>query len=222
MKREYHIPRSKIRLVPNGIPQTSLASVSASELQKMQKKFGLEHKRVLSYLGRIQKYKGIDQVVRALPVIAKKHPDVLFVAIGKDVGDQQRLEALARSLNVTQYIVFTGEVTEQEKLALLDCSEIFLFPSEWEAFGIATLEAMARGNAVVSSTTEGSLFLIQPRKNGLLFEYGDVKELGKKVLTLLENEKLRETMQHNNRLKAQTFLWENIAKDLEAVYREIR
>lgn len=221
MKSEYGVPRSKIKLVPNGIPHTSCVPMSKQLLEKVSNKYSLKNKFVVSYLGRIQKYKGLDQVIRALPSIIQKHPEVLFIAIGKDAGDRVRLVDLARSLKVTNHILFTGEVNEKEKLALLELSEIFVFPSEWEAFGIATLEAMARGNAVVSSATEGSMFLIKNKVNGFLFEYGRSALLGKHVSCLIENKKIREAMQTRNRLKAKQFFWEKIASDLENVYLSI-
>src|SRR3989344_4594075 len=106
----------------------------------------------------------------------------------------------------------------EDKLALLERSEIFVFPSEWEAFGIATLEAMARRNAIVSTRTEGSLFLIKEGVNGILFDYGDANALKKALQKLLNNPKIRHSMQKINKKKSRRFLWTDIANKLEKIY----
>ena len=114
-------------------------------------------------------------------------------------------------------------VSEDDKLKALDASEIFLFPSEpgTEAFGIVTLEAMLRKNAVVASNTEGSLFLIE-KDNGFIFNYGNTEKLAEYVNLLIENEKLRKSMQETNYNKAKNYINENIAWDpLEKIYLEV-
>ena len=154
-----------------------------------------------------------------MPDLIKITPNMLFLAIGKDAGDKERLDKLAKELNVYNNIIFTGEVSEDEKLALLELSDIFVFPSEWEAFGIAMLEAMARGNAVVSSKTEGGQYLIEEGKNGFLYNYQDLTELKEKLAVLIKSDALRKKMQKANIKKAKSFLWPNIAKKLEEVYK---
>src|SRR3989344_7788723 len=98
--------------------------------------------------------------------------------MGDERGDLKKLKDFAKEYNIEKNILFLGEVSEDDKLKALDISEIFLFPSEpgTEAFGIVTLEAMLRGNAVVASDTEGSLFLIE-KENGFVYPYGNITKL---------------------------------------------
>jgi len=77
---------------------------------------------------------------------------------------------------------------------------------------------MARKNAVVATTTEGSLYLINEKENGLLFNWGDEKGFFNKMMQLLKSPKLMRNMQSNNFVKAKKFLWPEIAKELEKVY----
>ncbi len=216
---EYKVSRDKIKFVPNGIPKEAFRKLNKVHLSSVNVKYNLSGKLIISYLGRIQKYKGLDQVIQVLPDLIKITPNMLFLAIGKDAGDKERLDKLAKELNVYNNIIFTGEVSEDEKLALLELSDIFVFPSEWEAFGIAMLEAMARGNAVVSSKTEGGQYLIEEGKNGFLYNYQDLTELKEKLAVLIKSDALRKKMQKANIKKAKSFLWPNIAKKLEEVYK---
>ena len=106
-------------------------------------------------------------------------------------------------------------------MQIWDSSEIFILPSKWEAFGIALLEAMARGNAIISSETEGGKFLVR-KENGFTYEFGNIKQLKEKLSMLIKNTKLRKKMQLANQKKAQDFLWPKIAKQTEELYKTLK
>jgi glycogen(starch) synthase len=217
MTKEYRVPPRKIFFVPNGIPQSSFIRISQSSLNAVRKKYEVPQKHILAYIGRIQKYKGLDQVIRALPLL----PQCIFLAIGKDAGDRARLESIAKEKGVSERVIFTGEVSEKDKLALLELSDIFAFPSEWEAFGIGMLEAMARGNALVSTRTEGGRYLVREGKNGYLFDHGDISGLAQNVNKIVNNPRTMGRMQSYSRTLARTFTWEKISVTLEKLYRRL-
>jgi len=217
MEKEYGIPRDKIKLLPNGIPKSLFKQTDKKSKDRIEEKYNLKNKFVVSYVGRIQKYKGVEQVIKVLP---KLKEDIVFVAIGKDAGDKRRLKEIAEKLGVEKKVLFTGFVNEKEKLELLELSKIFIFPSEWEAFGIVVLEAMAKGNAIISTKTEGGRYLIG-KENGFLFSYGDVNELEGKLKNLILNKEKRERISRDNIEKVKKFRWEKIAGDLERMYLEI-
>lgn len=208
---KYGISKNKIEYVPNGIPDECFSKINAKSFVN---KYKLNNKFVISYLGRIQGYKGLDQVVRVLPELDKK---IVFLVMGRDAGDKKRLIELSRKLKVNDRIIFTGEVSHSEKLMGLDISKIFILPSEWEAFGMGILEAMARGNAIISTKTEGGEFLVK-KDNGFTYNFGDLNNLKKCIKILFKDKRLREVIQKNNINKAKEFLWKNIAKDLERIY----
>ena len=208
---EYGISTDRIRYVPNGILESTFDKVNDKIFIDRYK---LKNKFVISYLGRIQKYKGLDQVIKILPKLNK---NIVFLAMGKDVEDKRRLVELSKKLEVQNRVIFTGEIFDNEKLSGLDSSEIFIMPSEWEAFGIVILEAMARGNAIISTKNEGAEFLIK-KENGLLYDFGDLKTLEDSINILYKNKKLRDRFKKNNLKKAKEFLWKDIAKDLERIY----
>ena len=208
--------KDKIRYVPNGIPESLLEKASGKEKNDFIKKYNLKDKFVISYLGRIQKYKGIDQVIKILPNLLRIKKNLTFLVAGKDVGDKERLLKLVKKLKLEKNIKFLS-VSDKEKEQLYSVSEIFILPSDWEAFGIVLLEAMAKGCAVISTRTEGGEFLIK-EDNGCLFDFGNLKEL-KKCFVKLFDDKLRERIKRNNFEKAKEFTWEKIGKDLEKVYK---
>ena len=208
---KYGIKKEKIHFVPNGIPQDAFKKVNNKEFSN---KYNLKNKFVISYLGRIQAYKGLDQVIKIIPRLNR---NVVFLVIGKDAGDLKRLRNLAMKLKINNQIIFTGEVSDNEVLQGLNLSKIFILPSEWEAFGISILQAMAQGNAVISTRTEGGKFLVN-KENGFLYDFNDLKDLENKIKVLIADKKMLNIVGKNNINKAKQFLWDNIAKDLEKVY----
>jgi len=200
--------KSRIHFIPNGIPKEAFKQ--APQLKKYKNRV------VITYLGRIQEYKGLDQVVKILP----DFPQVLFIAMGEDSGDKKRLQELAKQLKVEQQVIFTGKVSEKEKLQYLDASEIFILPSKWEAFGIGILEAMARGNAIISTKTEGGRFLVK-KENGFTYEFGNIKEIKTYINQMIRNRSLREMMQEKNKRMARKFLWHKISGKLERLYTSL-
>ena len=217
---EYGVNKEKVLLIPNGLSKETFKKFNISDKKRIIKGHGLENKFIISYLGRIQRYKGLDQVIKTLPNLKKANKEILFLAMGRDVGDKKFLIGLAKSLGVSQNVKFTGEVNDKEKLILLDKSEIFVFPSEWEAFGIAMLEAMARKNAIISTKTEGGKFLMG-KNNWFLYDFGNVKDLENKLSKIIKNKQLRKEMQLKNYHRSKKFLWVKILKDLEESYTRL-
>ncbi|HZX11890.1 MAG TPA: glycosyltransferase family 4 protein [Candidatus Nanoarchaeia archaeon] len=209
----YGFRTSKIRFLPNGVP------VSALKRHPTMK--DLAGRFIISYIGRVQRYKGLNQVIHILPDLIRKNKKILFVIAGHP-EDMHHLVNLSRSLSVGNNVLFLGTITEEDKYSLLATTNVFVFPSKWEAFGISMLEAMSQGCPVISTRTEGGAYLIEEGTNGFLFDYGNTQELKEKILLLMNNKKLATTISKNNAKKAKTYTWEKISQDLEQLYLRIR
>ncbi len=207
----YGFKKKNIRFLPNGIPSSFLKKDKT--LPEFHDKF------LITYIGRVQRYKGLAQVIQILPELISFNKKILFVIAG-DPQDMQALVKQARQLKVGQHLLFLGKITEEEKKSLLQTTSVFVFPSKWEAFGISMLEAMAKGCAVISTNTEGGKFLIEEAKNGYLFTFGDITTLKEKLL-LLTHKKLLSSLSKNNKKKAALFTWEKITQDLQHYYEMI-
>src|SRR3989339_101055 len=205
-----------INFIPNSIPEEIYKKVSTKEFEK---KYNLKDKFIISYLGRVQKYKGLEQVIRTLPELIKIQPNLIFLAIGGEVDNEiQRLKTIAKELKVENHLILTGRISEEEKLQALDLTEIFILPSEWEAFGIVLIEAMARGCALISTQTEGGKFLIENNKQGYLFNYKNLNELKEKLTLLITNKPLLKNIQKNNLKESEKYSITRVIKEYEKVY----
>ncbi len=212
--------RKKLFYVPDGIPAERFKKIDNSEFVE---KHSLKDKFVMCNLGRLLPYKGLEQMIKILPDILKKHPDVVFLSMGPDRGDLLRLKNLAKKLGMEKNVVFVGEVSEDDKLRGLDASKIFIFPSQpgTEFFGIGMLEGMARGVVPIATKQEGPNFLLRDRENGMLFDYGNLSELKKKLLFMIENPEFLAAAKKSNFELARSFVNEKIAGLLEQAYKSL-
>ena len=212
------IPKEKIRLIPNGIPNNSFKSENENTFLN---KYDLQDKKILLYVGRLSARKKVSDIINIMPKIIKKYEDVILVVIGPDKGGLEELRYLTRRLHLTEHILFLGKTSEKEKIDALSSACLFINPSEYEAFGIAVLEAMAQKTPVISANNEGARYLLENGKYGFLYEIGDKEELTKCILSLLEDGKKAKEFADKGRKRSEKFRWENIAKEMVNAYGEL-
>lgn len=215
--KDFGIKKEKIFYIPNGI---SVDTLRINDFKKTLKDYRLDDKFIISYVGRLHKYKGLDQVIKVLPDILKIRKNIVFVLFG-DEGDYiAELKSMTKELKLEENVKFLLNKDDKTKFDILQASEIYVFPSEWEAFGISVLEAMAKKNAIVSTKTEGGKFLIG-KENGFLYNFGDTTKLRDLLIILLKDSKLRKKMQAANFRKAKLFTWNSITNDLNKLYKRL-
>ena len=205
--QKYGIDPKKVKFLGNGIDKEALEEVNT---KKIGKEYKLSGKKVLSYVGRFNKYKGVDQVLKVLPEIIVKYPKLMFLIIGRDVEEKKNYEELIKAGKLEKHVKIVDYPSDELKDQLVQRSDIFILPSEWEAFGLVMVEAMAKKNAIISTKTEGGNFLIKEDENGYLFDFGDLETLKEKIIWLLKSDVRLEKIKKNNYKKAQEFLWDEL------------
>lgn len=157
----------------------------------LARRYGLEGRRVVLTLGRLaglERRKGFDVMLEALPALAARVPDVAYLIAG-DGPDRPRLEAKARALGVADRVVFTGYVDEAEKPDHYRLADVFAMPSRGEGFGIVLLEAMACGVPVVASTADGSFEAVREGELGPAVDPADTNGVLEAVVDALDQPK---------------------------------
>lgn len=203
----YGINTNKISFLPNGIYKNYIEPIDyQDELaeNKLNKKF------VISYIGRFEKYKGVQDIIEILPEITKDHKNVVLVAMGNKGNYSETIEKLIQEKEISNNVRLLYSPSDITIKKILSLSNIFILPSSWEAFGISILEAMATNNAIISTRTEGGEYLIKEDENGFLYDYQDKGELKNYLTKLIDDKLLLNRMKKNNYLKVQNFFWEKI------------
>ncbi len=207
ISKEYGISKSKIFYIPNSIPNDFTEYKKDDEVIS---KLKLEKKFVVSFIGRFEKYKGLQDLVNAVIKLKETHKSLSLVAIGNKGEYLDEVNKIISDNKAESYIHILQNPKNDTLKTVLEVSKVFVMPSSWEAFGISIIEAMAFHNAVISTRTEGGEFLIKEDENGYLYNFGDVIDLTSRLEVLIKNKEKLLVMQENNFLKSKDFLQDNI------------
>jgi glycosyltransferase involved in cell wall biosynthesis len=184
VRRFATVPRSKVDVVLNGIDVCRYATTcSAAEVRA---EFGIPPGAlVVGTVGRLVEVKRQDLLIRAFAQLFAhgRHPHTWLLVVG-DGPERQRLESLARRLNVREQVVFAGYQSQPERM--LRAMDVFVLTSRHEGLPLALLEAWAAGLAVVSSSVGAIPQTVLHGISGLLFPSGDVGALAETLSRLLD------------------------------------
>jgi glycosyltransferase involved in cell wall biosynthesis len=149
-------------------------------------------KPVLLYVGRLDKEKKIDVILRALPDILRvTSVHLVVVGMGKE---KQKLEKLAKELGIQNAVTFTGFVPDKDLQNIYRIADLFVIASIAELQSIVTMEAMASGLPVVAANAMALPELVHDGENGYLFSDGDSRMLAEKVIAIFSNQAMRAQM----------------------------
>ena len=213
--------RDKIVVIPNGINIEDFDIPLSSE--QCREKLGLPpNKNMILFVGNLIPYKGPNVLVNAMPMIVEEVPDTELVFVGSG-GMRSELEELSKKLRIERYVKFAGFVEESLKPLYYRAADVFCLPStlNTEVFPIVLLEASASGIPMVVSDLVTFRCIIDEGYNGLFTKRRDESNLADVIISLLENEEVRNTMSMNARKNVEEYSWERIAGETEKVYKGI-
>ena len=163
-----------------------------------------------AYAGRLVREKGVDVLIHAFAKIAGKLPDARLMIAG-DGPDREKLELLISGLNLSSKVTVHGLLSSSEIDNTLGRAWVQVVPSVWaEPFGIAVVEAMMRGTAVVASGSGGLKEIVADGECGYLVLPGDIDALSEKLLLLLGDKDLCVSLGRAGRERAETRFSEDV------------
>ena len=202
--------QSKIYVVSNGVDFGDVENIWQYELDG----------HIIFYIGMLLKVKGVDILIKAIPMIKKSIPDVYLLIAG--TGEEKtNLKNIVKELNIEKNVKFLSWVSRKEKYSYYKSADVCILPSRFEGFGIALLEAMVCEKPIVASNVGGIPYIVEDGITGFLFEPDKVDDLANKMIILLKDEKLRKRMGDAGREKAKEFTWERVAEKTMQVYQEV-
>lgn len=192
-----------------------------------------EQHRLILFVGRIEPLKGIDTLLRAMALVARRHPDWLpnlcLSIIGGDPsanGRQEnaemlRLQALRRELGIAELVTFLGAKDQDTLQYYYSAAEAVVMPSHYESFGMVALEAMACGTPVIASQVGGLAFVVRDGVTGFHVPERDPEALAAKIVLLLEDEVLRRRLGRRAACWAESYGWPTIADRLLDLFQQV-
>ncbi len=173
--------------------------------------------RILAHVSNFRKVKRVDDVIKVFEKVYKKIPCKLLM-IG-DGPERQKAEELCRKIGLCEEVRFLGKQDAVEEL--LAVADLFILPSSSESFGLAALEAMACQVPVISSNIGGIPEVNIHGKTGYLSPLGDVEDMAKNAISLLEDEEKLETFRKNALEQAMKFHIDKILPMYENYYKKV-
>ena len=215
--RQWGISTQRITRIPNGIELTELASHHKPSTLRQEYNIP-DSSPIISYLGRISPRKGVDKLIQAFQQLPAQSTAHLIIA-GSDMG------GLSTALQLGQnnpHIHFVDTISGNQRLDLLQTSDIIVYPSQREIFGLVPFEALMSGTPVIVSDDCGCGEIIQQSGSGFVTPYGDIKQLAQRISELLYTPSLGRAMVDRGQRYIQKHLsMETVTVQHIALYNEI-
>lgn len=210
-----HFP-GNYRIIPNGIDVEQFHP-SVLPMEHLMN----DGKLNILFVGRLEKRKGLDYLIRSFQLLKKDFPQARLVVVGPG---ERLLKQYKRTIEKEDIkdVVFTGYAPYEDLPRYYRSAHVFCAPATGqESFGIILLEAMACGVPVVASNIEGYASLMTHGQEGLLVPPKNEKALRDAIGTLLADRSLRDDLGGRGRLKAEQFSWELVSETVLDYYREV-
>ncbi len=224
----YAVPGENIDVISHGVPEMPFVDPNY-----FKDKFGTEGKSVLLTFGLLSPNKGIENVIRALPAILARYPNVVYLVSGvthphirRREGEHYReeLTALAEQLGVASQLIFNNRfVSTEELVEQVGAADIYVTPYRQEAQVVSGTLAIAlgAGKAIISTPYWHARELLADRR-GVIVPFDDPESITKAVLNLLENDAERHAMRKRAYLHSRETTWPKTARAYMATFQRAR
>lgn len=218
LRRETHehfdIPTTDIEVIPNFV---DLEKYRRDAYPCHRSKLTREGEMIITHISNFRSVKRVDDVVRVFARISQKVPARLLL-VG-DGPDRLKVHELAEAEGVSDRVLFLGK--QNSVAELLSCTDLFLLPSETEAFGLVALEAMACGVPVIATCTGGVPEVVDDGESGYLRPVGDVEGMAEAGIRLLSDVPTWKRFSAAARRGAERFSAVRIVSEYEAFYERV-
>jgi glycosyltransferase involved in cell wall biosynthesis len=211
------VPEEDIVVIEHGVPDMEF------DQDKCKEELGLGNKKLMLTFGLISRNKGIERVIKALPPVIEKNPDVLYIVLGKthpavvrQNGEEYRehLFEMARQLQVDKNILFLDEFVDEDKLVkYLSAADIYITPYQSESqITSGTLAYAVGAGCAVVSTAYWHAAELSSKELVRLFDFKDVQGLSHILVDLLDHPEKMKGMQEKAKSYGRQTVWSAIGK----------
>jgi D-inositol-3-phosphate glycosyltransferase len=211
--RFYDVPPEKVSVIPCGVNLSLFKPGSQAEARRA---LGLGDEKIILFVGRIERLKGIDRGIQRLPFLSDIQPRLLIAGEdGNRPGEVQRLRTLAENLGVAHSVTFSGLVDYNRMPLYYNAAEVCAFPSYYESFGLVPMEALACGTPVVATEVGDLKRIIREGCNGYLLPHSHPPLLADRLRSVLLRSDERLLAPEEIRATVAKYDWKNIALAVE-------
>ncbi len=209
----------RVVVVGGGVDPEPFKAIPVDEAKRL---LGLEGQKVIGYIGQLVQHKGIDSLLRAMPLIWSTSPEIHLLVAGSRTSFDRQLQEIINDWpsDYRQKLHFFYNFEQKEKGLLYSALDIFVYPSIYESFGIAFLEAWAAGKPVIGCRAGAIPSVVKADQDGLLVEPKNEHQLAEAVLSLIQNPDTACRMGQSGRQKVLShFTWPVVARRFREAYQ---
>ncbi|MCL5985027.1 MAG: glycosyltransferase [Actinobacteria bacterium] len=177
----------KVRIVPYGIDVSRYLNLPIEGV--FRKKYGIDKSPLILFVGRINRIKGLDFLIEAFARLKQVQPHSILAVVGTDDGYLEELRDIISSNNLNNSVIFTGTVSEDDKIQAYVDADIFVYPSQYEVFGMSPVEALLCGTPAIIAKCSGLFDLLSKIEYPYAVDFGDHDEFLKLMAAVLSNKK---------------------------------
>ena len=218
------VPDKKIAIIPNGIDLSEF--VNPPHPGSFKSKFNIQgNKRMILYLGRINKYKGLDFLIKATAQLIneRKYDDIMLVIAGSDDGYLDEIKKQTHLLNLEKNVLFTGEISETEKISAFVDADVVVNVEPKNVFGLVPLEAAASSTPVIVSDGNSVKDMVNQGGFGFSVKYNDVPELAETMRKIIDDDRLGTEMgQKGREFVFGNLDWAHVIVQLLNIYEAVK
>jgi glycosyltransferase involved in cell wall biosynthesis len=212
------VERERTAIVPNGIDASQY--INLPNKSEFRTRYAIDSdEKIVLFLGRLHRIKGVDLLITAFAKVSEKMDRARLVIAGPDVGALTRLKKLTQELSLSDSVLFTGPLYDQDKLSAYVGADLFVLPSVYEMFPVTVLEACACGTPVIVSATCGIADLV--KEFGCVVDR-DADELCDAMYGILSDDAMRKTLgQRGRQFVTEELTWKKAVRQLERTYEDV-
>lgn len=224
----YDAENCLIRVVSPGADVERFTPGSDRATERTRREMGIPFlAKVVGFVGRLQKLKAPDVLLRASAILIRRHPDLLLSVVicggpsGSGKNSLEELQELAQELGIAHIVRFLSPRPAEELVHVYQAADLVAVPSHNESFGLVAVEAQACGTPVVAADVGGLSIAVEDQKSGLLVQGHDPEAWADALGELLLNDQRRIEMSEYAPIHAGKFSWEQAAKSLRELYADL-
>ena len=213
---ERGILHSKIDMIPMGIDTGKWKDGGG---EGFRRRYGLQGKKIILFAGTKGYNKGAIDLLHAAEELSRRRQDWILVAIGLPTKEWKT----GKQILPESHLLDPGYVSEEEKREVFAACDLFVMPSRHDSFGIVYLEAWQCGRPVIGARVGAIPEVIEDGEDGLLVEFGNVRQLAVAIDDLLSHpDRCREMGERGRKKVLERFDWQKNVEKMEKVYRGAR
>lgn len=212
---DYDIPADKIEVVHNSIEPDALEPLDDENTYRYLTTLREQGWRVVVAVNRLTVQKGIPNLLHAAKEVVARTPKTMFLIVGSGEQYHELLE-LSASLGIAKNVVFTGFQRGKRWRDAYAVADLFVMPSVSEPFGLTALEAIGYGTPSLITRQSGVSEVLH---NCLKVDFWDINEMANKIVAVVQNDTLRDTLHATSLQEFNKMSWSDSADKMLRIYR---